>query len=115
MKRFLSSEIIEVAKGINSEVMSGTNSAGGDYDTISVILQLPSSKDSISVCGFRTGSRLTERDNVDVDMIEVRNFDSDSEGGLQISDEKLGAFGGMLYARLKKQGWGIARNLKEYF
>jgi len=93
---------------------------GGDYDTtnISVYPKGRESGDCISVVGFRPGKALSEeeRDNAEeVEYAEVRNNESDSDGGLQSDDEEICVLYGRIIAAMRKMGYSTIRHYDQIF
>lgn len=85
-------------------------SQGGDYDTNNLYVYPKGQKkgDCISVIGFRPGNGVTTPSDVkNIEGIEVRNFNSDSRGGLQSSNEKICILYGRIVAHLRKQGFSV--------
>lgn len=93
---------------------------GGDYDTtnIAVYPKGRESGDHISVVGFRPGKSLNEeeRDNAeDVGCVEVRNNESDSDGGLQSADEEICVLYGRIIALVRNMGFFTIRHYDQIF
>lgn len=81
--------IIEALKEkLPFEVDISIGEPGGDVDTNGVYVTPEEDGDYwISIYGFLTGGYLDEeRDDCEIDLVEIRDYDSDSSGGIQTKE-----------------------------
>lgn len=78
----------------------------GEYDTETVQINPKSGNEYIRICGLTEQVSVTNPKNFPVTWVEVRT-DGDSAGGLQTSDEDVGAAYGRIVARLIKAGFYV--------
>lgn len=113
------SEIVKLCEGIDGTSIT-LQGHGGDWDTNEVTISFDHLKgdhtDGLFVQGHGAfwsnipGFTDAERDDVDVEGVVLRNYHSDSDGGIQTEDPKIAAAGAIIRGRLKKAGFHIARH-----
>jgi hypothetical protein len=90
--------------------------AGGDYDSTNVLVQPvpPAGDERISVLGFNTKSTSTNRDNFEIEMVEVCDG-QDSRGGLNSSNRNIALIYAEVCTRLRKAGFSVVPKMNDYF
>lgn len=114
-----------------------TTRPGGDYDTTTLILKHKDSplwkeedfgditedtraslighhKHKVFVCGFLAETPMGDPDDHAIDMVEV-NDGEDSSGGLNTDDEPTAIMYGVVCSRLRKAGYVVVKQMKDYF
>lgn len=122
MKRWITKDIIALVKRTIADptaVVEPTD-AGGDVDGQGVIISLPGIEDSLTITPFRADGEYYQdsdgdRSNIDAEMLELRNLNSDSDGGVQTRNEQLAIAGTRLRIALQNEGWDVVPHLGRYF
>jgi hypothetical protein len=90
---------------------------GGDYDSEGIQIDF-GNYEFLNVCGFHTGHTNMENGNspsdMEVEMVEVSDG-QDSRGGLNSDHEPLCIAYGIVCSTLRKHGFSVVPQLKDYF
>lgn len=110
MPQWKTTDIVDDLKEVlnDPQLRFKVNPSGGDVDTEHIVIQKDSweEEDRLTVCGFQPDHNvyLDSSANADVPCVELRNFDSDSDGGVQSTDEDLVLTSVRIKSILKQNG-----------
>jgi hypothetical protein len=120
MKRWITSDIVQLLTSIPNVQNVIVSPPGGDVDTENLVVQFYDGKvgdpnaDDLHVCGFITESHVKTPADTYIDMIEVSDG-LDSRGGLNSGNVTTCAAYGMIVARLRQADFKVVASLRDYF
>jgi hypothetical protein len=118
MPRWKTDEIVKLCN-VKGVTRVSTQGPGGDYDTSEILVHFGGKNypDGISVQGFVDFTLAstecldeTTIDEVDLDNVVVRTWGSDSDGGIQTTDEAILIASGRIRKALEAAGFSVWRH-----
>ncbi len=90
---------------------------GGHYCRDIYVSKSDDDDDSISIVGFIDDGDLSDVDtpNENIELVEIRNLDSDSDGGLQTKDKQLRNIYHKICDYFNDKGCEVVRTIEDYF
>lgn len=114
MPTWKTQDVINGLKNINGVKKIENSGPGGDVDSDNLVLHIDGTKERLFVCAFNPEMRDNNPSNDEFTMVEVSDG-TDSKGGLQTLDEKVGE----AYYKVRRffglQGFQVVTCLKDYF
>lgn len=103
--------------GERGTVVTSDTPEGGHYCRDIYIDVKNLEDDGLSIIGFDDGIELSDVDTPekDITLVEIRNFDSDSDGGVQTSDMQILTLYSICRKYFEDRNVSVIRQLKNYF
>ena len=114
------SDLNDILKDDNVTITTEQDPEGGYYCRDIFVIKKEDEededRDGIRIIGFNTED-ISDVDtpNEDIEQVEVRNFHSDSEGGIQTRDKKLRNIYYKIHDYFADENIDVVNQLKDYF
>lgn len=100
----------------NNATVSTENNPQGERYCRDIFIETGIDEDGISIIGFNTDD-ISDVDNPteDIEQVEIRNFWSDSDGGLLTSDKEIRRLYFIVVDYFSDKNIEVVDNLRDYF
>lgn len=109
-------EIVSLIKeNVSGDYTVKNSRLGEDYTTQCVSVSVTECGDTIKITGFNTSECIESASDAEIEFVELRDTASDSNGGLQSTCRSLRIVGLDIELALKKAGYSVVPQLRDWF